>query len=156
MSRLQRGFTLVEVMVVVTVISVLAAIALASMQEYAIRTKVSEAILAMSACRTTVSEIYQGAGSSAPGANGWGCESGVQSKYVSKLETDADGAVTVTVTGVSSAVDGGMITLIPLNGTGVPATVAADMGSAVRSWNCGGTGTTANPRYLPATCRGGL
>lgn len=154
MSRLQRGFTLVEVMLVVAIISILAAIALASMQEYATRTKVSEAILAMSACRTTISEIYQGSGSSAPGANGWGCESGIQSKYVSKLETDANGAVTVTVTGINSNLDGTVITLIPLNGAGVPATVAADMGSAVRAWVCGGTGTTANLRYLPATCRG--
>jgi len=155
MSRLQRGFTLVEVMVVVAIIAILAAIALASMQEYAIRSKVSEAILAMSACRTTVSEIYQGAGSSAPGANGWGCESSAQSsKYVSKLETDANGAVTVTMTGITASLDGTVITLIPLNGAGVPATVAADMGSAVRAWICGGTGTTATLRYLPATCRG--
>ena len=154
MSRLQRGFTLIEVLIVVVVIAVLAAIALASVQDYAIRSKMSEAILAMSACRTTISEIYQGAGSSAPGANGWGCESGIQSKYVSSLQTDADGAVTVTITGISSAVDGGMITLIPLNGAGVPATVAADMGTAVRTWVCGGTGTTANAKYLPATCRG--
>ena len=154
MSRLQRGFTIIEVMLVVTIIGIIVAISLAGIQEYAIRTKVSEAILAMSACRTTVSEIYQGSGSSAPGVNGWGCEGGVQSKYVSKLETDANGAVTVTITGISGVVDGGMITLIPLNGTGVPATVAADMGTAVRSWICGGTGTTANLRYLPSTCRG--
>ena len=154
MSRLQRGFTLVEVMVVVVIIAVLAAIALASVQEYSIRTKVSEGILAMSACRTTVSELYQGAGSSAPGANGWGCESSVQSKYVSKLETSANGAITVTLTGITSGVDGSVITLIPLNGSGTPATVAADMGTAVRAWICGGTGTTANVKYLPATCRG--
>lgn len=154
MSRLQRGFTLVEVMVIVAIIAILAAIALASMQDYAVRTKMSEAILAMSACRTTVSEIYQGAGSSAPGPNGWGCESGVQSKYVSKLETSADGAVTATIQGIGSGLDGSVVTLIPLNSAGVPATVAADMGTAVRAWVCGGTGTTANLRYLPGTCRG--
>ena len=155
MSRLPRGFTLVEVMVVVAIIAILAAIALASVQEYAIRTKVSEGILAMSACRTTVSEIYQGSGSSAPGANGWGCESGVQSKYVSKIQTDPNGAVTVTLTGISSSVDGTFITLVPFNGAGTPATVPADMGTAVRSWVCGGTGTTTAARYLPGTCRGG-
>ena len=154
MSRLQRGFTLVEVMVVVAIIAILAAIALASVQEYTIRSKVSEAILAMSACRTTVSEIYQGAGSSAPGANGWGCEAGIQSKYVSKLETSPDGAITVTLTGITTGVDGTMITLIPMNGAGTPATVAADMGTAVRSWICGGTGTTTSARYLPGSCRG--
>ena len=154
MSRLQRGFTLVEVMIVVVIIAVLAAIALASVQEYTIRTKVSEGILAMSACRTTVSEIYQGAGSSSPGANGWGCEAGIQSKHVSKLETSANGAITVTLTGITSGVDGSVVTLIPLNGAGTPATVPADMGTAVRAWICGGTGTTANLRYLPGTCRG--
>ena len=154
MSGLQRGFTIIEVLIVVVVIAVLAAVALASMQDYSVRSKMSEAILAMSGCRTSISEIYQGAGSSAPGANGWGCESGIQSKYVSSLVTDANGAVTVTITGVSGAVDGRTITLIPLNGAGVPATVAADMGTAVRSWICGGTGTTVNVKYLPATCRG--
>jgi type IV pilus assembly protein PilA len=154
MSRLQRGFTLIEVMAVVAIIAILAAIALASIQEYAIRSKVSEVILAMSACRTTISEIYQGAGSAAPGANGWGCESVAQSKYVSKVETNADGAVAATITGITSGLDGRVVTLIPLNASGVPATVAADMGSAVSSWICGGTGTTADLRYLPASCRG--
>ena len=155
MARLQRGFTLVEVMVVVAIIAILAAIALASMQEYAIRTKVSEGILAMSACRTTVSEIYQGAGSSAPGANGWGCEASSASKYVGKLETDDNGAVTVTLTGITSTIDGSKVTLVPMNGAGAPATVPADMGTAVRTWVCGGTGTTTTARYLPGTCRGG-
>ena len=145
---------MIEVMLVVTIISIVVAISLTSIQEYAIRTKVAEAILAMSACRTTVSEIYQGVGGTAPGANGWGCESGIQSKYVSKLETDANGAVTVTITGISGVVDGRTITLIPLNAASVPATMPADMGTAVRSWICGGTGTTASLRYLPASCRG--
>ena len=154
MPRLLRGFTIIEMMLVVTIISIIVAISLTGIQEYAIRTKVSEAILAMSACRTTVSEIYQGSGSGAPGANGWGCESGVQSKYVSGLQTDANGAVTVTITGIAGGLEGSVITMIPLNSAGVPATVAADMGTAVRAWTCGGTGTTANLRYLPATCRG--
>ena len=153
MRHLQRGFTLIEVMTVVVIIAVLAAIALSSVQEYSIRTKVSEGILAMSACRTTISEIYQGVGSSAPGPNGWGCE-GAQSKYVSKIETSANGAVTVTLTGITAGVDGTFITLIPLNGAGTPATVPADMGTAVRAWICGGTGTTTSPRYLPGSCRG--
>lgn len=150
----QRGFTLIEVLIVVVVIAVLAAIALASMQDYAIRTKVSEAILAMSACRTSISEVYQGAGGAPPGANNWGCEGSGKSKYVSKLETDANGAVTVTITGVSASVDGSVITLIPFNSSGVAATVPADLGTAVRTWVCGGTGTTTSNRYLPGTCRG--
>lgn len=152
-SRVQHGFTLIEVLIVVVVIAVLAAIALSSVQDYTIRTKLSEGILAMSACRTSISEVYQ-TGGAPPAANGWGCEAGVKSKYVSKLETDTNGAITVFVTGVGASVDGSVVTMIPLNSAGTPATVPADMGSAVRSWICGGTGTTANPKYLPGTCRG--
>jgi len=155
MSGRERGFTIIEVLIVVIVIAVLAAIALASVQDYTIRSKVSEAILAMSPCRTAVSEIYQGAGATAPGANNWGCEAGIRSKYVSKVETNDDGAVTVTITGVSGEVDGSVITLIPFNASGAVATVAADLGTAVRTWVCGGTGTTASARYLPNSCRGG-
>ena len=66
----------------------------------------------------------------------------------------ADGAITVTIQGIGAGLDGKFVTLIPLNGAGVPATVAADMGQAVRAWVCGGTGTTADLRYLPGTCRG--
>jgi len=154
MSGKQRGFTLIEVLIVVVVIAVLAAIALASVQDYTVRSKLSEAILAMSACRTSVSEIYQGASSTPPGANNWGCEAGVKSKYVSKIQTDDNGAITVTITGVSTAVDGSVITLVPLNSSGVAATVPGDLGTAVRTWVCGGTGTTASTRYLPGTCRG--
>ncbi len=155
MGRLQRGFTLIEVMIIVAIIAILAAVALSSIQEYVLRTKMSEVILALSGCRTSVSEIYQGTGSSAPGPNGWGCESAAaQSKYVSKVETSADGAVTATIQGIGGGLDGTVVTLIPLNGAGVPATVAADMGTAVRTWVCGGTGTTANLSYLPSSCRG--
>jgi len=154
MGHLQRGFTLIEVMIIVAIIAILAAIALSSIQEYVIRTKMAEVILALSGCRTTVSEIYQGTGSAAPGPNGWGCEAGAQSKYVNKVETSADGAVTATIQGIGAGLDGTVVTLIPLNGAGVPATVAADMGTAVRTWVCGGTGTTANLSYLPSTCRG--
>jgi len=121
MGRLQRGFTLIEVMIIVAIIAILAAIALSSIQEYVLRTKMSEVILALSGCRTTVSEIYQGAGSSAPGPNGWGCESAAaQSKYVSKVETSANGAVTATVQGIGGGLDGTVVTLIPLNAAGVP------------------------------------
>jgi prepilin-type N-terminal cleavage/methylation domain-containing protein len=90
MGHLQRGFTLIEVMVIVAIIAILAAVALASMQEYAIRTKVCEAILAHERVPHDRLGDLSGRGSAAPGANGWGCESSsAQSKYVNKLETSA-------------------------------------------------------------------
>src|SRR5439155_6946981 len=95
--QLQQGFTLIELMIVVAIIGILAAIALPAYQDYTKRAKVSEVILAASACRTTITEVYQsGSSASAPGSGSWGCEStGSTSKYVALIATDANGKVTV-------------------------------------------------------------
>ena len=59
MKRVQQGFTLIELMIVVAIIGILAAVALPAYQDYTIRARVSEAVLATSQCRTAMSEIYQ-------------------------------------------------------------------------------------------------
>lgn len=153
MRRMQQGFTLVELMIVVAIIAILAALALPAYQDYSTRAKMSEVILALSACRAPISEIYQ-SGGTPPGANGWGCEAGASTKYVQKIETDANGVATATITGISGDVDGSVVTLIPLKAAGTPATSPADLRSALYGWICGGTGTTVNLKYLPASCRG--
>ena len=63
MKQLQKGFTLIELMIVVAIIGILAAVALPAYQDYTIRAKMSEVILAMSACRTSITEVYQSGGS---------------------------------------------------------------------------------------------
>jgi type IV pilus assembly protein PilA len=156
MKRMQQGFTLIELMIVVAIIGILAAVALPAYQDYTIRAKMSEIILAMSACRTSITEVYQ-SGGTAPGANSWGCEA-VTSKYVSSLTTDDDGVVVATVQNISALVDGSVVTLMPLVGPGAPADTANDMGKGLYGWICGSTAgaivTNVKANYLPGSCRG--
>ena len=110
MRQLQKGFTLIELMIVVAIIGILAAVALPAYQDYTVRAKMSEVILAMSACRTSITELYQ-TGGTPPGANNWGCEvsAGTGSKYVNAIATNANGVVTATVTNISASVNGSVI-----------------------------------------------
>ena len=156
MKRVQQGFTLIELMIVVAIIGILAAVALPAYQDYTIRAKHSEVILAASACRTTITEVYQSA-SSGPGAGKWGCEVSAAaggSKYVAKVDTNDDGLITVTTQGfgTSSGLDGKTITLTPYNDQGAVMTVANDLQKAVFKWVC--APGTVQPKYLPGSCRG--
>lgn len=156
MKRLQQGFTLIELMIVVAIIGILAAVALPAYQDYTIRAKMSEIILAMSACRTSITEVYQ-SGGTPPGANNWGCEA-VASKYVASLTTDDDGIIRATVQNISASVDGSFVTLAPLIVDGnTVAKTASNMGQGLFGWRCGNStadGTTVPAKYLPGSCRG--
>jgi type IV pilus assembly protein PilA len=159
MSKMQKGFTLIELMIVVAIIGILAAIALPAYQDYTTRAKMSEAILAASACRTSITEIYQSGNSANPPAiNAWGCENsaGSASKYVDTITTDGTGIVTVKMRGFNDPnIDTKVITLAPFKSDGTTALGVSDIGTGtVGSWKCGGTGTTVNVKFLPGSCRG--
>ena len=158
MKTMQKGFTLIELMIVVAIIGILAAVALPAYQDYTVRAKMSEVILAMSACRTSITEVYQ-SGGSAPGAGNWGCEvsAGSGSKYVNAINTDGNGKVTATVQSITTSVNGSVVTLMPLapNDT-TPAAFTSGSSQTLYGWRCGNTtdGTNVPGKFLPGSCRG--
>ena len=157
----QQGFTLIELMIVVAIIGILAAVALPAYQTYTVKAKVSEGILAASQCRTTISEVYQtGNSATPPGANGWGCEStsGQTSKYVLSVATDANGKITVVLSSDTSlsAAASKTIELTPQNSAGTALSSSAIGSTQVYQWKCAplaADATTLN-KYLPGSCKG--
>lgn len=162
-------------MIVIAIIGILAAVALPAYQDYTIRAKIAEPVLAASTCRTTVTEVYQSA-AALPGKNTWGCEVGTpettstpegatepvtvkgtpSTKYTALVETDGNGVITVTTTDAKDLKDAASKTfqLTPLNAAGKAMTVA-DIGSTVNSWKCGPGGSAAiDAKFLPGSCRG--
>jgi type IV pilus assembly protein PilA len=156
MKRVQAGFTLIELMIVVAIIGILAAVALPAYQDYTAKAKVSEIVLAASQCRTTVSEVYQTGGAAAPAPNQWGCETAAQSsKYVGSVATDGNGVITVTASsdaGLPAAVRDTSITLTPTDASGTALTYSA--GTQVAGFRCAPGGARPMPaKFLPGSCR---
>jgi type IV pilus assembly protein PilA len=138
---MQQGFTLIELMIVVAIIGILAAVALPAYQDYTVRAKVSEVVLAASGGKTAISEAYQTLGHM-PAADSAGITS-QDSPYVASTAytytSSTVGVITATASTKESKISGSTIIL----------TGTADTNGVV-TWVC--TGTIA-AKYKPANCR---
>jgi len=144
----QKGFTLIELMIVVAIIGILAAIAIPAYQDFTIRSKVTELINAAGVCKTSVAEYYQAKGAF-PGATDSGCST--VGTVNSSPPTVAAGTGVILVSAA-----GGLATQLTGNASGTDLsytpTLAGGAGSAITAWDCK-TGTTIAAKYLPAVCR---
>ncbi len=151
MKRVQQGFTLIELMIVVAIIGILAAIALPAYQDYMIRAKVSEAVLAASSGRTAVAETYSQKNTMQLSAASMGVQD-QSSKYVSKVDyagtSQSTGEITVTTStdtgvGLGAATNKTLILRATDN--------AAGTGTGAVAWSCGKG--TIDAKYLPSSCK---
>ena len=158
----QKGFTLIELMIVVAIVGILAAIALPAYSDYSVRVKMTEVILAAGQCKSTVTETVQGGETLPATLDTWGCEGGTNaaplSNYVESVSVAATtGVITVksrgiTNTGGTTPAAGGTISFTPYSTSG---TAAIEVGGNIFRWVCGqGATTGVELKFLPSNCQG--
>jgi type IV pilus assembly protein PilA len=166
MTKLQKGFTLIELMIVVAIIGILAAIAIPAYQDYTIRAQVSEGMNLAAAAKAAVAESFLNRGTAPVNRRVAGMSdtaTDTRGKYVSSVEV-ANGVITVTYGGaeVNAAINNGTLVLTPYvtadnsvawrcAGAPIPGGLAGGNTMPGATYAAGSLASTA--RYLPAACR---
>ena len=145
-QQTQKGFTLIELMIVIAIIGILAAVALPAYSDYTNRAKMSEVLLAASTCRTEVTEQAQLGATNANVPLDLACEAGSAaseiSRYVQEIAVAVTGIVSITGRGDLA----GVVTFSPYQADGTTAWTGGNIGA----WKCGSS-TLAD--FLPTACK---
>ncbi|MBV6789836.1 pilin [Xanthomonas campestris pv. fici] len=138
----QNGFTLIELMIVVAIIAILAAIALPAYQDYLARSQVSEGLSLASGAKTAVAETYANTGAFPANNAAAGLETAanIKGKYITSVTVSSGGIITALFNNSNAKLSGKSLVLTPMDNNGSI------------SWGCS-NGTTIDQKYLPTSCR---
>lgn len=148
MNRTNQGFTLIELMIVVAIIGILAAVAIPAYQDYIVRTKVSEGLALISSTKKSIEEVRIAFGRYPAGAAVLNASyalpspTSISGNYVAKVEIGPIGAITITYTD-DAAITGKTMILTP----------DASTSAGSIKWSCTSSIATIKPGYRPANCR---